>query len=314
MLGQGPSLALADVATQDQAAEATIQLTPQEDGDAGLVLRARGPGDRLTARFLWQGGSPEIEIWESVGGQVRFVNAVNISGRFSLGEDHRLTFAAVGREVAAYLDGRLVVQGTISEAAARTLTDGWAGLSIDSNASAQFKGFRAGAARLSNGSANPPTKPSCAPRPPVTVTTQQGAPGTLQATVTVTRSAAAPNNTVAQIQFGPAQNAIVEINGQAAPGGNYTATLPAGARQTTFVVRRSPANATATTVPFTVIDDCGAGSRSWVAARTRSDLKGGGGYAETMVGQAVAGIEGARFTVSDCPTHASRAYPGWSAA
>lgn len=103
----------------------------------------------------------------------------------------------------------------------------------------------------------PTPRPSCAPRPPVTVTTQRGAPGTLQVTVSATRSAAAPNNTVMQIQFGPAQNAIVEINGQSRPGGSFTASIPAGTQQVGFLVRRSPTNAPSTTVPFTVIDDCG---------------------------------------------------------
>ena len=103
----------------------------------------------------------------------------------------------------------------------------------------------------------PTPRPSCAPRPPVTVTTQRGAPGTLQVTIAATRPAAAPHNIVKQIQFGPAQHAIVEIDNEARPGGNFTATIPAGTQQVTFLVRRSPANAPSTTVPFTVIDDCG---------------------------------------------------------
>lgn len=99
--------------------------------------------------------------------------------------------------------------------------------------------------------------PSCSPRPPVTVTSQRGAPGTLNVMVTATRPPAAPNNTVRQIQFGPAVNATVEINGQSKPGGNFTATIPPSTQTATFVVRRSPPNATTTTVPFTVTDDCG---------------------------------------------------------
>lgn len=102
--------------------------------------------------------------------------------------------------------------------------------------------------------------PSCSPRPPVTVTSQRGAPGTLNVTVSATRPAAAPNNTVRQIQFGAAPNATVEINGQSRTGGNFTATIPAGTQTVQFVVRRSPPNAPTTTVPFTVTDDCGAWS------------------------------------------------------
>ena len=80
--------------------------------------------------------------------------------------------------------------------------------------------------------------------------------GILNVTVTATRSDAAPNNTVRQIQFGPAVNATVEINSQSKPGGSFTATIPPGTQTATFVVRRSPPGAP-TTVPFTVIDDCG---------------------------------------------------------
>jgi len=99
--------------------------------------------------------------------------------------------------------------------------------------------------------------PSCSPRPQVTVTTQRGAPGTLNVTVTATRPAAAPYNTVRQIQFGAAQNATVEIAGQTRPGGNFTQTFPIATESVTFVVRRAPPNAQTTTVPFTVTDDCG---------------------------------------------------------
>ena len=109
----------------------------------------------------------------------------------------------------------------------------------------------------------PTPRPSCAPRPPVTVRSERGAPGTLTVTVTVTRSPAAPNNTIREIQFGAAQNATIEINGLTRPGGSFTATIPAGRQTQTFVVRRSPPNASSTTAPFTVIDDCD-GWRSFV--------------------------------------------------
>jgi len=61
----------------------------------------------------------------------RFLNAVNITGRFFLDRDHRLRVAVVGREIAAYLDGTLVVQGTLSEDAFLQLRSTRAGLSRD---------------------------------------------------------------------------------------------------------------------------------------------------------------------------------------
>lgn len=102
----------------------------------------------------------------------------------------------------------------------------------------------------------PTPRPSCTPRPPVTVRTERGAPGTLSVTITVTRSAAAPNNTIREIRFGAAENATIEIDGQSRPGGSFTATIPAGRQTQTFVVRRTPPGAASTTVPFVVVDDC----------------------------------------------------------
>ena len=102
----------------------------------------------------------------------------------------------------------------------------------------------------------PTPRPSCTPRPSVSVNSRAGAGGTLQVTISVTRSAAAPNNTIQKLQFGPAQNAIVEIGGQTRPGGSFTYALPAGTQQTTFTVRRQTPGQTST-VPFTVVDDCG---------------------------------------------------------
>jgi hypothetical protein len=91
----------------------------------------------------------------------------------------------------------------------------------------------------------------------VTIVSQRGAPGTLLVTVVASRTSAAPNNTLSQIQFKPAQNASVEIGGQAHPGGNFVQPIAPGTLQATFTVRRLTAGQ-ASTVPFWVIDDCGA--------------------------------------------------------
>ena len=110
----------------------------------------------------------------------------------------------------------------------------------------------------------PTPRPSCSPRPPVTVQSERGAPGTLNVSVTVSRSPAAPTNTIRSIQFGAAENGTIEINGVTKPGGNFTANIPAGRQTQTFVVRRSPANAASTTAPFTVFDECEQGWNSFV--------------------------------------------------
>jgi hypothetical protein len=115
------------------AAEATILLpsAPVLSETSGVVVRASGPGNYIHARFLWQGGSPEIEIWETVAGVSRIINAVQLRGRYNLGEEHNLRLAIVGREVAAYLDGDLVLQATISEEAHTRLNGTQAGLIQD---------------------------------------------------------------------------------------------------------------------------------------------------------------------------------------
>jgi parallel beta-helix repeat protein len=102
----------------------------------------------------------------------------------------------------------------------------------------------------------PKPRPGCSPRPTVSVTSQRGAPGALTVAVTVTRSAAAPTNEIAQLQFGPAQNASVEIGGQVRAGGSFNQAIPAGTQVVTFTVRRLAAGQS-TTVPFSVVDDCG---------------------------------------------------------
>jgi hypothetical protein len=103
----------------------------------------------------------------------------------------------------------------------------------------------------------PKPRPSCSPRPAVSMTSQRGAPGTLNVTVSVTRSAAAPTNEITQLQFGPAQNASVQISGQTRPGGSFNQAFPAGTQTVSFTVRRL-VNNQPSTVPFSVVDDCGA--------------------------------------------------------
>ena len=96
----------------------------------------------------------------------------------------------------------------------------------------------------------------------MTVTTQRGTPGTLNVTVTATRPAAAPNNTVKQIVFGQAvRTPPSRSTGSRIPGGNFTAIITPNAQTVQFVVRRAqpppPTPPPTATVPFTVKDDCG---------------------------------------------------------
>jgi CSLREA domain-containing protein len=97
----------------------------------------------------------------------------------------------------------------------------------------------------------PPT--TCAPRPPVAVTSAPNGSGGLQVTVATSGSGGA----IGSVQFGQATNAQLD-----APGGPPNATgsfnvSPPSATSYTFTVRRATAGQ-AVQVPFTVVDACGA--------------------------------------------------------
>ncbi|MCC6174614.1 MAG: right-handed parallel beta-helix repeat-containing protein [Chloroflexi bacterium] len=97
---------------------------------------------------------------------------------------------------------------------------------------------------------------ACSPRPQITVATQAIGGGRLQVTVSATSDTANPGNVLKTIQFSrPAQNATVEIPGQASVG-TSPITFPAGTRQMVFVIKQTTPNQPAT-VPFTVTDNCG---------------------------------------------------------
>lgn len=95
---------------------------------------------------------------------------------------------------------------------------------------------------------------SCAPRPPVFVTTAKGAAGTRRVTLTAD-TASSGTNRLQQVRFGDGAKAIIEA-GACAESGSFTVTLPAESTSYTFTVKRSTPGA-ATMVPLTVVDRCG---------------------------------------------------------
>jgi uncharacterized repeat protein (TIGR01451 family) len=99
-----------------------------------------------------------------------------------------------------------------------------------------------------------PPKP-CAPRPDVGVAVVRNGDGRLRVTITARTSPGTPSNRLRELRFG-ASDAIVEAGSETRPGGNFTLSLPPGATQTNFFVRRQPPRETAT-VPLVVVDDCG---------------------------------------------------------
>jgi hypothetical protein len=101
----------------DACVEADITLPGSSpwpsDWFCGLVARFTDPDDTLFARLLYQNDSPEIEVWQHVGGSGSLIGFVNLgANNLAPGSTHTLRLAVRGAEVAAYLDGHLLVQGT----------------------------------------------------------------------------------------------------------------------------------------------------------------------------------------------------------
>jgi hypothetical protein len=111
------------------------------DSFPGVFVRESANGNRLWARFLWQSGSPEIELVQEVANQITVINAVNLSGRFNLDEDHRLRIAVVDREAVASFDGASVVQATLGVEAMRQINGTAAGLETENAGDPVFKDF-----------------------------------------------------------------------------------------------------------------------------------------------------------------------------
>jgi M6 family metalloprotease-like protein len=84
-----------------------------------------------------------------------------------------------------------------------------------------------------------PTQPTTPAAPKVGVQTRQVGPGRLEVTVTAQNSTAVPANTLREIRFGVATNAIVDVPGGPTgfPGGQ-TVALPTTPTSTTFFVNR----------------------------------------------------------------------------
>jgi hypothetical protein len=97
-----------------------------------------------------------------------------------------------------------------------------------------------------------PFPPACAPRPPVQIQVTPIGSGRLQAVVSTSGSGVF----VQSVQFGAANNGVIDIGGQVGVPGNFAVSLPSGTQQTSFQVRRVAPGAV--TVFLTVNDGCGA--------------------------------------------------------
>jgi hypothetical protein len=100
------------------------------------------------------------------------------------------------------------------------------------------------------------TSVACSPRPSVGVLTVRDGPGRLRVQVAARSNASAPNNRLVRLRFGRADNGLIDVAGRADVAGSFTLELPDRPDGIIFHVRRVTTGA-ATTVHFTVVDECG---------------------------------------------------------
>jgi len=107
-----------DAGTSDHEAEVTITM-PADTPTTGdwfptVLVRYTDANNYVFGRLLYQSNSPEIEIFERVGGVTSgLLSAVNLgAGGLAANTEYTLKVAIKGQEVAAYLDGVLRIQTT----------------------------------------------------------------------------------------------------------------------------------------------------------------------------------------------------------
>jgi hypothetical protein len=86
-----------------------------KDWECGVVGRFVDTNNYLVPRYLFQSNSPEIELWQVLGGSGGLKAFVNLgAGNLVQNVARTLGLAVVGAEAGVYLDGELVSQGTTS--------------------------------------------------------------------------------------------------------------------------------------------------------------------------------------------------------
>jgi hypothetical protein len=160
VLKRAPGFVRVDCGHGDYELTALIELPkdappPNTDWFAAVHARASGPGPienagGINARFLWQSGSNEIEVWDKPAstpenvakwaapdgphqGRIitELINATNITPMLRPGQTHALRLLVRGSRVSYFCDDVLV--GTANT---RVSHGPWVGLNIDANGSA----------------------------------------------------------------------------------------------------------------------------------------------------------------------------------
>ena len=162
VLKKAPGYVRLDFGVSDCEVTAKIELPPvaPASGDwfGAIHARASGPGNLhnvggINARFLWQGGSNEIEVWDRPletpenlkrwaarsgpnAGRLltELINATNIRPTLRPGQTHDLRIIVRGSRVSYFCDDLLV--GTANT---RVSHGTWVGLNIDDHGDAGIR-------------------------------------------------------------------------------------------------------------------------------------------------------------------------------
>jgi len=148
VLKGAPGWVRLDCGLSDYEITATIELPPTKpewpnDWFAAIHARAGGPGNILTvgginARFLWQNGSNEIEVWDRPADRksatTELINATNITPMLRPGRTHDLRIIVRGSRVSYFCDEQLV--GTANT---RVSHGPWVGLNVDEKGDARVR-------------------------------------------------------------------------------------------------------------------------------------------------------------------------------
>lgn len=108
-LARAPGFVTIETGLADFEVSATIEMRGPPEFPA-VLARVDKPraSSWITARYLWQSASPEIEVWDQPGGDgsrpTILINATNITGLIRPGEKHVLRLAVRGNRVSYFRD------------------------------------------------------------------------------------------------------------------------------------------------------------------------------------------------------------------
>lgn len=104
-------------ANHEVSADIALPAAPgSNDWNCGLIARYVDANNYFYARFIWQSASPEIEVWQVIGGSETFVDMVNLTDVLSASSTYTLKLACLSRRCDIYFAGERVLTVDIDSA------------------------------------------------------------------------------------------------------------------------------------------------------------------------------------------------------